>query len=114
MSEEEAERLLAGKGNTGRLCVRYLYDATSGEIAFNDVEPALVPVTRLRLKTRLAKMAAVAAPVLLEACGGVGAYDVPSRHDPFVPAVPSVVTEDGDGGVDAGQDAADAADAAGD
>jgi hypothetical protein len=109
MSEADAERLVAS--NSGRLCVRYLYDPKSGEIAFDGSAPPLVPLDRLRassLKKRLAKAAAVLTPLLVEACGGVGAYDVPSRHDPFTPAAPSAI-DDADGGDDADAGAADAA-----
>ena len=80
MTEADAKRALAAR-ETARLCVRYLYDARTGEIAFagtGDVSGAtIVPAHSLasRIKRRAALAAALAAPlVLLEACGGADGY----------------------------------------
>jgi hypothetical protein len=72
--EAEAEALLA-RAPGERVCVRYVYDARTGEIVFGTraaERPKLVPEHRLlaRLKSRVAMAAAIAAPLLVEACGG--------------------------------------------
>lgn len=69
--------------------MRYLRDAATGDVAF-------VPVTSLF--RRAAQLVAVAAPVLLQACGGVGASDRPERHLPYVPP-PSALREGPPAGV---------------
>lgn len=98
MGEEEAKRLLASQ--SGRVCLRYLFDPATGEIAFTGQAP-LIPADRLgsSLRKKIARGLAVAAPVLLQACGGgLGAYEEPSRQDPFEAATPTVAPERTDAG----------------
>ena len=72
MSEAEAQKLL--ERAEGRLCVRYLYDV-HGKVVFGSSWPKaarIVPASRLtvRLRKRLAQASLLAAPLLIEACGG--------------------------------------------
>lgn len=106
MREDDARRALASR--SGRMCVRYLYDPRTGEIAFGGAAP--IPVSRLaqRAKQAAAAAATLLAPMLVQACGGAsGSYDDgPSRHDPFaagdrVNADPNVSTDRPDASADA-------------
>ena len=104
MTEASAKRLLAR--TEGRLCVRYLYDA-HGEIVFGDRWPEAAPVVptanlTARTKSRLVGAALLAAPLLLEACGGIG----PRESRAPMPMAPSdagaaEVDAQPDAGVDA-------------
>jgi hypothetical protein len=74
MSEVEARALLEATPSE-RVCVRYVYDAASGEMVFGnraESRSQLVPEHHLRqrLKRKIAMAAAIAAPLLVEACGG--------------------------------------------
>ncbi len=99
MQEGEASALLAS--TEGRLCIRYLYDAKSGEIAF--AQTPVIPARSLaRNARRVLTAAALAAPaILLEACGGADGGDY-YREDagshanarPTVKGDASVVDED--------------------
>jgi hypothetical protein len=77
-SEEEARALL-GAPRTDGLCIRYLHDA-DGNIWFDSAgRDRLVPPQRLARGTAIAAaVALVAAPVLIEACGGANPYYDPS------------------------------------
>jgi hypothetical protein len=80
MTEGEVRALLA-RTPTERVCVRYVYDASSGRLVLGheaEDRARLVPAHRLaaRILGRVALAAAVAAPLLVEACGGApGDYD---------------------------------------
>jgi hypothetical protein len=73
LDEEEAQELLASTSES--LCVRYLYDE-QGRIWFRRdlaaVTPAIIPEHRLKRGARaaLAVSALLAAPLLIQACGG--------------------------------------------
>ena len=73
MSEDAARALLESTPKE-RVCVRYVYDAHSGDVVFGaraSERRSLIPEHRLaRLKSRVALAAAIAAPLLVEACGG--------------------------------------------
>ena len=72
MSEEEANALLA-RTPRERVCVRYVYDAATQRVVFDVGDRTkVIPEHRLtsRLKRKLALAAALAAPMLVEACGG--------------------------------------------
>jgi hypothetical protein len=106
MTEAEARGLLA-RTPADRVCVRYVYDADSGDVVFGSRaadRAALVPEHRLlqRLKSRVALAAALAAPLLVEACGGNdGNYRQGQKEAGL---------EQGFSGEDPGEDAPDAAD----
>jgi hypothetical protein len=102
---DEAEARAALTANRGRLCVRYLYDPHTEEIAFKG--SSFLPASGLvrNVKRVAATAAALVAPMLVQACGGVGAYEDPSRHDPLgdasrEPAEPTVDQTATDGGAD--------------
>jgi hypothetical protein len=104
-SMDEADARAALAENVGRLCVRYLYDPRTEEIAFKG--RALLPASGLvRSAKRVAATAvALVAPMLVQACGGIGPYEDPSRHDPLgdasrEPAEPTVEQTPSDGGAD--------------
>ncbi len=83
LSEREARKVLASASEA--LCVRYLHDET-GEIYFAE---RLVPPKRL---TRgRAGALAIAAPLLIQACGGAG-FD-PSEFENCAPAASSAPTQ---------------------
>jgi hypothetical protein len=76
MTEMQARALL--RGSSESLCVRYLHDAT-GEIWFAGDR---VAPHRLNRAKRVAAVASAlaAAPLLMQACGGAGAYDDAYGH----------------------------------
>ncbi len=74
MSERQARELLA-RTPRERVCVRYVYEADSGQVVFGaraENRTRLVPEHQLlrRLKSRVAIAAVLASPLLVEACGG--------------------------------------------
>lgn len=71
MSEEEARALLASTPKE-RVCVRYVYDYQTQRVVFGESDAQVIPEHRLsaRLKRKLAMAAAIAAPMLVQACGG--------------------------------------------
>jgi len=74
MTEQRARRLLASKEN---LCVRYLFDE-HGNIWFSGETPPLVTRLLNRAKRGAVAAAAIAAPLVLQACMGAAlADDVP-------------------------------------
>lgn len=114
MSEDEARALLASR-DRARLCVRYLYDARTGEIAFEGLVPAASLTARM--KQRFAQAALLAAPlVLVEACGGNDGRGYPTVEvdagsatrtpdDSRIIAQPGVADGSADANGDAGSDA---------
>jgi hypothetical protein len=116
LSEERAKRLLASKQN---LCVRYLFDE-HGNIWFEGDRPPLAARLLNRAKRGAFAAAAIAAPLVLQACMGSapGEYEPATAVDAgdadagagYVPANPDL----GDAGTDAGETNDDAGDAGGD
>jgi hypothetical protein len=81
MTEASARALL--KSTEGGLCVRYLYDVT-GRVWFSDTNERHVPAHRLNRARRAAVVASalIAAPLLMQACGGASPDDdVYGRYD---------------------------------
>ncbi len=75
MSEARAKRLLASKGN---LCVRYLFDE-HGNVWFAGETPPLAARLLNRAKRGAVLVAAIAAPLSLQACMGT----MPAGDDPI-------------------------------
>lgn len=105
MSEARAKRLLASKGN---LCVRYLFDER-GNVWFAGETPPLAARLLNRAKRGAVLVAALAAPLSLQACMG----SMPAGDEPIettsdagrAVGQPSVDVDGGDASADDGGDA---------